>query len=54
VIVVQHQVGYNHDENKLHFNKIMVMSDQHTLLDFYSTSSLKQQSSGKPISLCFS
>ena len=39
-----------HGENKLHFDEMIgfrFVLDQHTELDFYSASSLKQQSAGR-------
>jgi len=40
-----------HDENKLHFNEMMMMSTlyQHVSLDFYGAGSLKQQSAGRHV-----
>jgi hypothetical protein len=40
-----------HGKNKLIFNEMMVrfVLDQHAELDFYSASSLKQQSSGRRV-----
>ena len=42
-----------HDENKLIFNEVddevRLVLDQHAELDFYSASSLKQQSTGRHI-----
>jgi hypothetical protein len=35
-----------HSENKLIFNEMKFTFDQHAELDFYSASSLKQQSAG--------
>ena len=38
-----------HGENKLIFNEIRFVLDQHTELKFYSASSLKQQSVGRHV-----
>ena len=38
------QVNFQRDDDEVHF-----VLDQHTYLDFYSASSLKQQSAGKHV-----
>jgi hypothetical protein len=38
-----------HGENKLIFNEILFVLDQHAELDFNSASSLKQQSAGRHV-----
>jgi len=38
-----------HGENKLVFNEVRIVLDQHADLDFYSDISLKQQSAGKHV-----
>ena len=38
-----------HGENKLIFNAMMMRSAQHAELNFYSASSLKQQSAGRHV-----
>ena len=38
-----------HDENKLIFSEIRFLLNQHTELEFHSTSSLKQQTAGRHV-----
>ena len=42
-------ISAHHDKDKLHFDEMMLSAllDQHAELDFYSASSVKQQSVGR-------
>jgi hypothetical protein len=40
-----------HGENNLIFSEVRFVLDQHAELDFYSASSLKQQSAGRHVAL---